>query len=209
MERMTLLPKGCVLWFTGLPCSGKTTLSDAVEKVLSGGGYPVEHLDGDTVRQDLSRDLGYSPEDRAKNVERVAFLAARLAHNGILTLVSLISPSRAGRDKARRQIGCFVEIHVDCPLAVCEKRDVKGMYRLARQGKIRDFTGVSAPYEVPPAPELRLDTERLGVDACVEKVLDFLEREELILPRKKSGSFPKVSRPQERFPQLLHQAVAA
>ena len=182
---MSDLSEGFTLWFTGLPCSGKTTLSRAVEKALSTLGYPVERLDGDSVRKDLSKDLGYSPEDREKNVSRVAFLAARLTRNGVITLVSLISPSRATRQNARQQIGRFVEVYLDCPLEVCEKRDVKGMYRLARQGKIKDFTGVSATYEKPLTPELRLDTERSDVNVCVEAILDYLECSELILPRKK------------------------
>ena len=179
---MPILPKGFTLWFTGLPCSGKTTLSGAVEKTLRTLAYPVEHFDGDSVRKDLSKDLGYSPEDREKNASRVAFVAARLTQNGVITLVSLISPSRASRQNARQQVGRFVEIYLDCPLATCERRDVKGMYRLARQGKIKDFTGVSAPYEPPLTPELRLDTETLTVDACAEEIMDYLQRHEMIIP---------------------------
>lgn len=168
--------KGFTLWFTGLPSSGKTTLSDALAQELRQRGHEVQCLDGDFVRKELSRDLGFSPEDRKKNIERVAAKAAEFNQSGAVAIVSLISPYRSARDSARRGIERFIEVFVDCPLEVCEKRDVKGMYRLAREGRLKDFTGVSAPYEPPVVPEIALRTDKLSVKECTQRVLDLLEK---------------------------------
>ena len=175
---------GFTLWFTGLPCSGKTTLSTAVEKKLRRQKIKVEHLDGDAVRKKFGGDLGYSKKDRELNVKRVAMAASLLTQNGVATLVSLISPYESMRQNARSLIHPFIEIYLRCPLRVCEKRDRKNMYRLAREGKIENFTGVSDPYEEPSNPELVLDTDVTGVENCVEKILKCLQRKKFILRRK-------------------------
>ena len=166
--------KGFVLWFTGLPCSGKTTLSMAVEKKLRSAGHPVESLDGDAFRKELCPDLGFSKKDRIANISRVAYVASLLSRNGVATLVSFVSPYREMREKARSRIENFIEVYVRCPLEVCEKRDVKGMYRLARAGKIKDFTGVSDPYEAPSHPEIIVDTDTSDVESCRDKILAYL-----------------------------------
>ncbi len=181
-------PLGATLWFTGLPCAGKTTLARAVGKALLLRGHAVELLDGDAVRKNLSSTLGFSKKDRMANVARVAFMAEVLTRQGVMTLVSLVSPYRSMRADARRGIGSFIEIYVCCPLRVCEKRDVKGMYRLARQGKISRFTGVSDPYEEPLKPEIILDTDRMRVGECVETVLNHLKKQNLLLP---ANPFPR------------------
>ena len=128
--------KGFTLWFTGLPCSGKTSLSDVVEAALRSAGQRVEHLDGDVVRQGLSKGLGFSKEDRRINLERVAFVASLLSRNGVAALVSFVSPYRSMREDARSKNENFIEVYVRCPLTVCETRDVKGMYKKARAGEI-------------------------------------------------------------------------
>jgi len=167
--------KGFTLWFTGLPCSGKTSLSDAVEKLLRAAGQRVEHLDGDVVRQGLSKGLGFSKEDRRINLERVAFVASLLSRNGVAALVSFVSPYRSMRDDARSKSETFIEVYVRCPLAVCETRDVKGMYKKARAGQIAEFTGVSDPYEEPLNPEITVDTDRMDLAACCTVILNYLE----------------------------------
>ena len=174
---------GFTLWFTGLPCSGKTTLSDAVEKELLRIGHRVEHLDGDVFRLEQGRGLGYSKEDRLANVERAVFTAALLSRNGVAAVVSFISPYRSMREAARRRIGNFIEVHVHCPIEVCEARDTKGMYRKARRGEIELFTGVSDPYEEPEKPEVRVDTSVTGIPDCVAAILGSLDDRGLLLPR--------------------------
>lgn len=168
--------KGFTLWFTGLPCAGKTSLASALFKKFKSAGCPAEHLDGDVLRKSLSKDLGFSKEDRKIHVLRVATVAALLSQNGIITLVSLISPHRLTRRKARQMIGKFVEVYVRCPIEVCEKRDVKGHYRLARAGRLKHFTGVSDPYEKPSAAEITVLTDQAGVEACARQIMDYLER---------------------------------
>ncbi len=178
------IQKGVTLWFTGLPCAGKTTLARAVAKKLKSSGLLVEHLDGDALRRTFSRNLGFSKEDRLTHVKRVAYVAALLTRSNIITLVSLISPYRQMRKTARQMIGKFIEIYVRCPLAVCEKRDVKGMYRLARKGRIKNFTGISDIYEEPLNPDILVDTQASHPQACVRNIIDSLERGEWILPRR-------------------------
>lgn len=166
--------KGFTIWFTGLPCSGKTTLSDAVAEKLKLFSLPVEQLDGDELRKRLSPDLGFSKTDRGTHLGRVVSQASRLTNEGVTALVSLVSPYRAHRQNARRLIRPFIEVYVRCPLAVCEHRDVKGMYRLARQGKIQNFTGVSGVYEKPLDPEVIVDTDLMDVELCAQKVMHHL-----------------------------------
>jgi adenylylsulfate kinase len=163
--------KGVTLWFTGLPCSGKSAIADLVADKLRVQGLRAERLDGDIVRQDLTRDLGFSKADRDENIRRVTFVAKLLARNGVAVLVSFISPYREMRDRARQQIQNFVEIFVKCPVEVCAQRDVKGMYQKAMRGEIKEFTGVSDPYEEPLHPELVLETDKETIGQSVEKTM--------------------------------------
>jgi len=164
--------RGAVLWFTGLSGAGKSTLADAVAPRLRDEGKKVESLDGDIVRTHLSRGLGFSREDRELNVARIAFVAHLLQRNGVFVLVSAISPYRSMRASARELIAPdFVEIHVAPPLEECIRRDVKGLYQKAIAGEIKEFTGISDPYEPPESPELRLDTSTISVDEGVARVV--------------------------------------
>ncbi len=167
--------RGVTVWFTGLPCCGKTTVANRVAEILRSRGYRVERLDGDIVRESLTSDLGFSKEDRDENIKRVTFVAKLLTRNGVIVLATFVSPYRERRRKTREEIGEFVEVYVRCPIEVCMERDVKGMYRRALAGEIKDFTGVDDPYEEPENPELTLDTDRETVDESVRKVLDKLE----------------------------------
>ncbi len=168
--------KGFTLWFTGLPCSGKSAIADKLADVLRAKGLRVERLDGDIVRQDLTRDLGFSKEDRDENIRRVTFVAKLLSRNGVAVLTSFISPYREMRDRARGQIGSFVETYVKCSLEECMRRDVKGMYKKAIAGQIKEFTGVSDPYEEPLKPELTIESDGETLDQSVQKTLDGLIR---------------------------------
>jgi adenylylsulfate kinase len=163
--------QGFTVWFTGLPCCGKTTIADRVAVMLKEKGYRVERLDGDIVREGLTNDLGFSRKDRDENIRRVAFVANMLSRNNVIVLATFVSPFREARREARHQIGRFVEVYVRCPVDICMKRDVKGMYKKAREGKITHFTGVDDPYEEPEHPELILDTDKESVDESVEKVI--------------------------------------
>lgn len=167
--------KGFVLWFTGLPGSGKTTLAERMKVILNDQGRRVEILDGDEIRKGLSRDLGFSKEDREKHNERVIFVAKLLSRNGVVTLVPLISPYREVRAKARREISDFIEIFVRCPLEILIQRDPKGMYKKALAGEITNFTGIQDPYEEPFTPELVLDTNDESVEESAEKIVDYLK----------------------------------
>jgi adenylylsulfate kinase len=168
--------KGVTVWFTGLPCCGKTTIADRVAKNLREKGYSVEQLDGDIVRQGLTNDLGFSKEDRDENIRRVTFVAKMLTRNNIIVLASFVSPYREQRRNARGTIGHFVEVYVRCPLEICKKRDVKGMYQKALEGKIRHFTGVDDPYEEPEHPELIVDADQESVDESAGKVMETLKK---------------------------------
>jgi len=163
--------KGVTLWFTGLPSSGKSALADRLYEFLKDRGYRAERLDGDIVRQDLTRDLGFSRADREENIRRVAFVAKLLTRNEIFVLCSFVSPYREMRDRARHTVGSFLEVYVKCPLEVCIERDVKGMYGKARAGEIKGFTGVSDPYEEPLRPDLVLETDKEPLDRSVDRVL--------------------------------------
>jgi adenylylsulfate kinase len=174
--------QGGVVWMTGLSGSGKSTLAGALaDRLLNEGHFPVV-LDGDLVRKGLNSDLGFGPKDRQENIRRVAEVAALLADAAVVGIVALISPYRADRDKARETVGSlrFVEVFVDAPLEVCESRDPKGLYRQARTGRLQEFTGVSAPYEPPDRPELRLATHLLTVEQCVETLYEHLRARRLI-----------------------------
>jgi adenylylsulfate kinase len=166
---------GFTLWFTGLPCSGKSAVADRVAAALKGRGLRVERLDGDVVRQDLTRDLGFSKRDRDENIRRVTFVAKLLSRNGVAVLTSFISPYRELRDRARREVTNFVEIYTRCPVEVCMQRDVKGMYQRAIRGEIKQFTGISDPYEEPPNAELVLDTDKETIEESVGRVLAKIE----------------------------------
>jgi adenylyl-sulfate kinase len=167
--------EGFTLWFTGLPCSGKSTVGDGVAAALKEKGHRVELLDGDIVRKELTRDLGFSKKDRDENIMRVTFVARLLSRNGVATLVSFISPYRELRDKTRKETTNFVEVYTKCPVEVCIQRDVKGMYQKALKGEIKEFTGVSDPYEEPLNAEIVLETDKETIDQSVAKVLKRLE----------------------------------
>jgi adenylyl-sulfate kinase len=167
--------EGFVLWFTGLPCSGKTTVADKVAEIMKAKDMKIERLDGDIVRKSLTRDLGFSKEDRDKNIERVTFVAMILSRNGVGVLPAFVSPYIGARDNARAECTNFIEVFVKCPVEECEKRDVKGMYKKAREGIIKDFTGVDDPYEEPPNPEIVLETHKETLDESAEKVLEYLK----------------------------------
>jgi adenylyl-sulfate kinase len=171
---------GCVLWFTGLPCSGKTTVGDATAERLRQAGVKVERLDGDIVREDLTSDLGFSKEDRAENLQRIRFVAERLARNGVVTICTFISPFREAREELRQRMYNFIEVYADCSVEECERRDVKGMYAKARRGEIMGFTGVDDPYEIPYEAELKLDTESKTVEQCVKQVVKYLKKRKII-----------------------------
>ena len=168
--------KGFTAWFTGLPCCGKTTIADKVAAILKQKGYRVERLDGDIVRKGLTSDLGFSKKDRDENIKRVSFVASLLSRNGVAVLATFVSPYGERREKTRKEIGNFIEIYTRCPVDVCMKRDVKGMYKKALTGEITDFTGVSDLYEEPLHPELILDTDKETVDESVKKVLETLKK---------------------------------
>jgi adenylyl-sulfate kinase len=166
--------RGFTAWFTGLPCSGKTTVADAVADKLKERGYKVERLDGDIIRKGLTSDLGFSKEDRNENIKRVTFVAKLLTRNGVAVLATFVSPYRARRAKTREEIGEFLEVYTRTPVDVCIERDVKGMYKKALAGEISNFTGVDDPYEEPEDPELVLDTDKESIEESVGKVLDML-----------------------------------
>ena len=171
--------RGCVLWFTGLSASGKSTLAQWVEQRLFEEGYFTYVLDGDNMRHGLSGDLGFSPDDRTENIRRVGEVAKLFAEAGAIVATAFISPYRRDRDRVRQLMtrdGDFIEIFVSCPLEVCEKRDPKGLYHRARAGEIRDFTGIDAPYEPPESPELVVETQDREVAECVDQILEHLRR---------------------------------
>ena len=168
--------KGVTIWFTGLSGAGKTTISQQVEAKLREQGYKIEVLDGDIVRTNLTKGLGFSKEDRDENIRRIGFVSHLLTRNGVIVIVSAISPYRDIRDEVRAKIGNFVEVFVNAPLAVCEGRDVKGLYQKARAGEIKMFTGISDPYEPPTNPEIECRTDLEELDESVNKVLQGLEK---------------------------------
>src|SRR6476469_1929249 len=164
--------KGFTLWFTGLSGAGKTTISQLLEKELRARGSKLEILDGDIVRENLSKGLGFSKEDRDTNIRRIAFVADLLSRNGVPGITAAISPYAEIRNEARQLMGDrFVEVHIDASVDACAERDVKGLYAKAFAGEIKEFTGVSDPYEAPESPELRVDTESLTPEESAELIL--------------------------------------
>ena len=173
--------KGFTLWFTGLSGSGKTTITNQLVKALRKRSVPLEVLDGDIVRENLSKGLGFSKEDRDTNIRRIAFVANLLSRNGVPVITAAISPYREIRNEAREMMdGRFVEAYVKASVEVCEQRDVKGLYAKARAGEIKEFTGVSDPYEPPEEPELVIDTESQSPEQSAEQILTYLQEHELI-----------------------------
>ncbi|MGH2496611.1 MAG: adenylyl-sulfate kinase [Ktedonobacteraceae bacterium] len=166
---------GFTIWFTGLSGSGKSTLSEVIEQRLKTRGRNVEILDGDIVRTHLSKGLGFSKEDRDTNIKRIAFVCGLLTRNDVACISAAISPYRETRAWARNHIGNFVEVYVKCPIDVCRQRDVKGLYKLADEGKIKGFTGVDDPYEEPDHPELVVETDKETVDESVNRIFAKLE----------------------------------
>lgn len=167
--------KGFTLWMTGLSGAGKTTIAKIVEARLKERGLKIERLDGDVVRQSLTRDLGFSKEDRDKNIERVTFVAKLLSRNGVGVIASFISPYQAVRDNVRQETTNFIEVFVHAPLEVCAERDVKGMYAKAFAGEIENFTGVSDPYEPPANPEITVHTHEETPEESAQKLIAYLE----------------------------------
>ena len=166
---------GCTLWFTGLSGAGKSTLAQLVEQRLRNHGVKVEVLDGDVVRTHLSKGLGFSREDRDTNIKRIAFVCSLLTRNGVICISAAISPYRDARTWARNEIGNFVEVYVKCPIDVCQERDVKGLYKLVAEGKMKNFTGIDDPYEEPLHPELVVETDKETVEESVARILAKLE----------------------------------
>jgi adenylylsulfate kinase len=184
LREARLRQRGCTIWLTGRPASGKSTLAQALEQALSAMGQLCYHLDGDVLRRGLNVDLGYTPEDRSENIRRTGEVACLMADSGLIVLASLISPYANDRDRVRKLHRVhrlpFLEVHVDCPLELAERRDPKGLYRRARAGAITGFTGIDAPYQDPAQPELRLATGMLPVSACTERLLDLLREHEIL-----------------------------
>ena len=174
--------KAAVVWFTGLSGAGKSTIANLVERRLHALGHHTYLLDGDNVRHGLNKDLGFTDADRVENIRRVAEVARLMVDAGLITLVSFISPFRAERDLARSRVepGEFCEVHIDTPIGVAEQRDPKGLYKKARRGELKNFTGIDSPYEVPDVPELRLDTTTLAPEAAADAVVDQLRCMSLI-----------------------------
>jgi adenylylsulfate kinase len=178
--------QGFTLWFTGLSGAGKTTISKLVVSELEARGSAIEVLDGDVVRQNLSKGLGFSKEDRDTNIRRVAFVADLLSRNGVPVITAAISPYRAIRDEARAQMdGRFIEAYVKASVEECERRDVKGLYAKARAGEIKEFTGVSDPYEPPENAEIVLETEEQTPEESAAAIIAYLDERELIPPARK------------------------
>lgn len=180
-ERM-LQQKGVVLWYTGLSGSGKSTLALAVEEKLFEQGHVCMVLDGDNIRHGLNKNLGFSPEDREENIRRIGEVSKLFTDAGLITMTAFISPYRKDRDQARSLLkeGEFIEIYVAVPLDVAEERDPKGLYKKARAGEIKEFTGISAPYEEPLNPELKIDTASNSLEECVAQVIKFLAEKNIV-----------------------------
>jgi adenylylsulfate kinase len=189
-EREQLLgQKGVVIWFTGLSGSGKSTLAQAVEVELFKRGHLCYVLDGDNIRHGLNKNLGFSPEDREENIRRIGEVAKLFADAGLLTMTAFISPYRKDRDLVRKLLneGEFIEIYMAVPLEVAEQRDPKGLYKKARAGEIKDFTGISAPYEEPMNPELIIDTSKLDLEASRDKIIQYLDEQGILKEQGNSG----------------------
>jgi adenylylsulfate kinase len=176
--------RGVTVWFTGLPSAGKTTIAHKLEGILRDRGHKVEVFDGDVIRKHLCSDLGFSKAHRDENIKRIAYICKLMTRNGVVAIASAISPYRETRDYARKEIGDFLEIYVKCPLDVCKKRDVKGLYKKALNGEIKGFTGIDDPYEEPLHPELILKTHNESVEESANRVVQLLEHKGYIHPVK-------------------------
>ena len=177
-DRVTLLnQKGATIWLTGLSGSGKSTIAVELEHALIENKHQAYILDGDNIRHGLNKNLGFSPEDRTENIRRIGEVAKLFTEANIITIAAFVSPYREDRDNVRKLLGRgeFVEIYVKCSLEVCEKRDTKGLYKKARAGEVKDFTGISAPYEEPLNPELTIDSSKLSIEESTRTILDYLE----------------------------------
>ncbi len=172
----------CILWFTGLSGSGKSTLANAVEQRLFELNHHTYLLDGDNVRHGLNKDLGFSDGDRQENIRRIGELSALFVDSGLLVLAAFISPFRAERRMVRELVkpGEFIEVHVATPLSACEQRDPKGLYKKARAGEIRNFTGIDSDYEVPQTPEIAIDTSSQSLEASVQQIIDYLKAHNIL-----------------------------
>lgn len=175
--------KGLILWLTGLSGSGKTTIAKGLERELRERSCPVEVLDGDVVRTNLSKGLGFSREDRETHIRRLGFVANLLSRNDVVAIVAAISPYQAARDELRQTTENFIEIYINSPLEVCEARDVKGLYAMARAGEIRAFTGIDDPYEEPQNPDIVCYTSQESIEESIAKITDVLERLDYIPPK--------------------------
>ncbi|MCC7145630.1 MAG: adenylyl-sulfate kinase [Phycisphaeraceae bacterium] len=183
-RRKNLGQKGVTVWMTGLSASGKSTIAVALEQVLLQRGKHAYRLDGDNIRHGLNKNLGFSAEDRAENIRRIGEVAKLFADAGLIAITSFISPYAADREAARKlhaDAGLpYIEVYVDCPIAEAEKRDPKGLYKKARAGQLKGFTGIDDPYEAPTNPELHLRTDQLSIEQSVEKLLELLEQKGLL-----------------------------
>lgn len=177
--------KPCLLWFTGLSGSGKSTIANALDVALHKRGYHTFLLDGDNVRHGLCSDLGFSDDDREENIRRVGEVCKLFADAGLIVMSAFISPFTSDRRMVRKLFpaGEFIEVFMDTPLATCEERDPKGLYQKARSGQIKHFTGIDSPYEIPSHPELRLDTSTMSVEECVDTLIAYLLEREMIIRR--------------------------
>ncbi len=177
-DRVNLMKqKGGTIWLTGLSGSGKSTIAVELEHALIENKHQAYILDGDNIRHGLNKNLGFSPDDRSENIRRIGEVAKLFTDANIITITAFISPYRQDRDNARKlfQAGEFIEIYVKCPLDVCEQRDTKGLYKKARKGEVKEFTGISAPYEEPLNPELTIDTSKLSIDESTRTIVAYLE----------------------------------
>jgi adenylyl-sulfate kinase len=181
-----MVEKGCTLWFTGMSGTGKSTLSKLVGQRLREAGARVEVLDGDVIRTQLCRGLGFTKEDREENIRRIGFVCELLSRNNVVAIAAAISPYRAGRDELHARIPNFVEIYMKCPVEVLIERDVKGLYKKALAGEIPCFTGISDPYEPPLTPEIIVDSSRETPEEGAEKILHHLQRLGIAVPARSS-----------------------
>ncbi len=184
--------KSVIVWFTGLSGSGKSTIAHAVEESLHASGCRTFVFDGDNVRHGLCCDLGFSKEERAENIRRIGEMTKLFIEAGIIALTAFISPFASDREKVRRLVGAddFIEVYCKCPVEICEQRDVKGLYRKARVGEIKEFTGISSPYEVPENSDLVLDTVAMPLEECVDMVINILRKRGVISPKSRENIAP-------------------
>ncbi|MGQ9603653.1 MAG: adenylyl-sulfate kinase [bacterium] len=189
------MEKGALIWFTGIPASGKSTIGRALCEELRKKGFKVENLDADEIRANISPDLGYTPEARDLNTKRLAFLGKLLCRNGVFAVVAAVSPLRFHRDRARSMVDYFVEVFVKASVETCKKRDPKGLYKRAERGEVKDIAGIHMPYEEPLKPEVICNTEAEDVDTCVRKIIATMET--LGYLPKAAGEAPTVGAEEE------------